>query len=127
MGAKKIDRIANLARVIHDAAKETKALDLIVLDLRCHAAFADYLVICSGTSQRQVQAVYQRVEKTVREKLKRLPCGVEGVKNSAWILIDYGDVVCHIFTEESRMFYRLENLWHDAKRVFFRKKRPHKN
>lgn len=124
---RKIDRIAELARIIHNTAKETKALDLVVLDLRRHATFADYLVICSGASTRQVQAIYQRVEKGVLEKLKRFPRGVEGVKNAAWILIDYGDVVCHIFTEESRLFYRLENLWHDAKRVFFRKKRTPKS
>lgn len=120
---KPLDSVRELARLMVELAKETKALDLVVLDLRPLSAIADYLVICSGTSSRQVQAICDRIELGVKAKYKRHPLGVEGIQNSLWVLVDYGDVICHIFTEETRGFYRLENLWYDAKRVSFRTKK----
>lgn len=117
----KKDPIRELAKTICQAAEDTKASDLLVLDLRKQTSFADYLIICSGTSNRQIEAIADNVRKLVRDKLNRRPLGIEGMANSSWVLLDYGDVVLHIFVSESRAFYRLEGLWHDAKRVKFRK------
>jgi len=117
----KTDSVRDLVKLIFDAAEDTKAIDISVLDLRGLSAMADYLLICSGSSNRQVQAISDRVTHMVKSTLKRNPLGVEGLQNSFWVLVDYGDVVCHFFTEEAREFYHLENLWHDAKEVSFYK------
>lgn len=118
----KKDPVRELTRHIYLAAQNTKAVGLVVLDLRKLTSFTEYVVICSGTSSRQVQAIAGNIQQEIKQKLKRAPLGVEGMNNALWALIDYGDVVCHVFNEESRAFYRLEHLWHDAKRVVFRKK-----
>ncbi|MBI2340309.1 MAG: ribosome silencing factor [Deltaproteobacteria bacterium] len=115
--------ILDLARVIHDAVEDTKAIDPVVLDLRKKAAYADYLLICSGASCRQVQAIADNVEEAVKKKLNRHCRGTEGYQQGTWVLLDYGDVVCHTFLEEARDFYQLENLWHDAKRVNLNRKK----
>ncbi len=77
---------------------------------------ADYFVICSGTSTTQVKAIADNIEHKLREDDIR-PIGVEGRDNAHWILIDYGDVVVHIFEEETRAFYELGKLWLDAPRI----------
>jgi len=77
---------------------------------------ADYFVICSGTSTTQVKAIAEYIEHKLREDDIR-PIGVEGRDNAHWILIDYGDVVVHIFEEETRAFYELEKFWLDAPRI----------
>ncbi len=116
------DSVRELARQIYVAAQNTKGEGLVVLDLRKLTSFTEYVVICSGTSSRQVQAIAENIQKEIKQKFKRIPLGVEGASNGLWVLVDYGDVICHVFNEESRAFYRLEHLWHDAKRVVFRKK-----
>lgn len=118
------DSVRELARHIFLAADHIKAVCLRTLDLRKMTSFTDYLIICSGTSARQVQAIAENIQKEIKEKFKRIPLGIEGMQNAFWVLIDYGDVVCHIFREEARTFYRLEHLWHDAKQVRFRHKGP---
>jgi len=105
-----------LVHTIVTAATEVKAIDSQVLDLRKLASFTDYFVIASGRSDRQVQAIADRIlEITAAQKEK--PIGVEGYESGHWILIDFGAVVAHIFYQETREFYGLEQLWSDAPRL----------
>jgi ribosome-associated protein len=99
-----------------NASLEKKAKDLIILSVREFSAFADYFIICSGTSDRQVRAVAA----AIRESLKKegiLPLGVEGEDSGRWILLDYDDVIIHVFLESARTFYDLEKLWSEATRM----------
>lgn len=98
------------------AADERKALDLRVLGLAEVSDFTDFFLICSGASQRQVQAIADRVEEVLRETRIR-PHHVEGYNRGKWVLLDYGDFVVHIFDDETRRFYGLERLWGDAEDV----------
>lgn len=105
-----------LAKAIAGAALEKKAQDVVVLDLRKLTTFTDFFVVCSGTSDRQVQTIGQSIEDTLRTK-KRKPFGVEGYETGHWVLIDYGDVVAHVFYHLNREHYQLEKLWFDAPRI----------
>jgi ribosome-associated protein len=99
-----------------NASLEKKAKDLIILNVREFSAFADYFILCSGTSDRQVRAVAA----AIRENLKKegiLPLGVEGEDAGKWILLDYDDVIIHVFLESARTFYDLERLWSEATRM----------
>lgn len=113
----KADISLTLARSICEAIDETKGNRAVVLDLKDHSSYADFLVIASGSNTRQVLAIADRIQETVHAATKKWPLGVEGTENGLWVLVDYGDVVAHVFLEETREFYRLEKLWHDAKRV----------
>ena len=93
-----------------------KALDVVALDVRGLASFADAFIICSGRSHRQVSAIAEFVEQDLKAKGIK-PIGVEGLTQGHWVLMDYGDVVIHVFYEPIRMFYDLEGLWSDAKRI----------
>ena len=95
------------------AALEKKASDLLVLNLAKISSFADYFVICSVGNDRQAHAVADAIEETLRRR-GRKPISIEGYAASRWILLDYGDVLFHVFLEESRRFYGLERLWGDA-------------
>jgi ribosome-associated protein len=95
---------------------EVKAQELTVLDVRGLCSFADYFLICQGKSTRQVQGMADRLEESLRSRGIR-PLGVEGRPENHWILMDYGDVIVHIFHEPTRRFYDLESLWADAPRV----------
>lgn len=95
------------------AAEDRKAVDLRVLQLEKVSDFTDFFLICSGTSERQVQAIADAVEERMREGQVR-PLHVEGFNRGQWVLLDYGDFVVHIFQEEPRRFYSLERLWGDA-------------
>lgn len=87
-----------------------------MLDLQGLTTIADYFVICSGESTPQVKAIEEEIEERFsREGLK--PLGIEGMKNSLWVLMDYSDVIIHIFEVQTRAFYELEKLWIDAKRI----------
>lgn len=98
------------------AALEKKAIDLIVLDLEGITIIADYFVICSGESTTQVRAIAEFVEAELLRKGVK-PIGREGLGYSHWALLDYGDVIIHIFEKETRDYYSLEKLWMDAKTV----------
>lgn len=113
----KIDPLKNLLKVIHSACEDIKASNIVVLDLRKKTSFTDYLVIASATNTRQVNAIANHVREKVGHQFKKKPIGTEGLESGLWVLMDYGDVVCHIFLEEIRTFYRLEELWYDAKQV----------
>ena len=93
-----------------------KALDVVALDVRGLASFADAFIICSGRSHRQVSAIAEFVEQDLKAKGIR-PVGIEGLTQGHWVLMDYGDVVIHVFYEPIRTFYDLEGLWSDAKRI----------
>lgn len=95
--------------------QEIKAHDIVVLDLRgLGYAMSDYFVICHGTSGTQVQGLADSVEREVQKLVAEKPMHVEGNKNAKWILMDYINVVVHIFDQESRNFYALEELWADG-------------
>lgn len=100
-------------REVVAAAGERKAYDLRVLQLGEVTSFTDYFLICSGTSERQVKAIADSVQRTMKDERVR-PLQVEGYKNGRWVLMDYGDFVVHIFDQETRSFYGLERLWADA-------------
>jgi ribosome-associated protein len=105
--------IHELLRAIVEAAESKKANDLIVLDLKGIANFTDYFVICDGSSNRQVRAIYGAVMEEL-EKLGAPPDHVEGEAHGQWILIDCTDIVIHVFRRDRREYYQLESLWADA-------------
>jgi ribosome-associated protein len=96
-----------------EAADERKAIDLRVLDLRSVSDFTDYFLIASGTSQRQVQAIAEAIEESLDRKGVAAH-HVEGAQQGRWVLLDYGDFVAHIFDQDRRDYYRLEDIWSDA-------------
>jgi len=94
---------------------EKQGQDVLKIDLRkLETRIADYFVICHGTSKTQVDSISYSVEDTARKEAGEKPIHVEGLENCFWVLVDYGDVVVHIFQEEYRNFYSLESLWADA-------------
>jgi ribosome-associated protein len=95
------------------AAEDRKAQDLKVLHLGDVSGFTDYFLICSGTNERQVQAIADSIEERLRAERVR-PLHVEGYNRGQWVLLDYGDLVVHVFQEQPRSFYALERLWSDA-------------
>ena len=99
-----------------EEALEHKAQDLVVLEVSKLSSFADYFVICSGRSSRQVQGIADNLETKLRKQGIRA-AGVEGSREGHWVLMDYGDVIVHIFYEPVRLFYDLESLWSEAKKV----------
>ena len=101
---------------IVEAALSKKALNLSLLDMREMTSFTDYFFICSGTSDRQVQAIAEGIREALEGKGVR-PLGLEGTLEGKWILMDYEDVVVHVFLGPVRQFYDLEGLWVDAPRI----------
>lgn len=98
------------------AAAEKKATDVIVLDVASTIVITDYFIIASGSTDRQVRAIAEEIEDRLREAGLRA-IGREGEREAKWILLDFGDIVAHIFQPDERGFYRLEKLWSDAGRV----------
>ncbi len=104
----------SIASAIADLAADRKALDIVQIDLRGMVGFADYFLICSGRSDRQTRAIHDAIHLGMKSDFGLLPRRVEGVSEGRWILLDYLDVVVHVFTPETREYYRLEQLWGDA-------------
>ena len=105
-----------LSQVVAKGMQEKKAEDIVLMDLRdVGNAVADYFVICSGTSDTHIEAIAESVDKEVTELDGESPWHKEGVNNKTWVLLDYVDVVVHIFNKDKRTFYKLEELWGDAK------------
>ena len=98
------------------AALTKKALNLVILETKALTSFTDYFIICSGKSDRQVQGIAYAVEERMKKEGIR-PLSIEGVSEARWILLDYSDVVVHVFYEPVREFYDLEGLWFDAPRL----------
>jgi ribosome-associated protein len=103
-----------LARAIVDYAVDRKALDIVQLDLREMIGYTDYFVICSGRSERQAKAIHDAIHEGMKSAHRRLPERVEGLPGARWILMDYLDVIVHVFVPDTREYYRLEQLWGEA-------------
>jgi ribosome-associated protein len=101
------------------AARDKKATDIVVLDLRKAGGFTDYFVICTGNNPRQIHAISDAVEDTLRKDFGERPTLAEGVDRSEWILLDYFNFVVHVFSRDCRSFYGLERLWGTAVRHEF--------
>jgi len=105
-----------LSEKITQGMLEMKAVDIQIFDLRAvQHAIADFFVLCSGNSDIHIESISQMIEKYAFEQAKQKPWHKEGYANKEWILIDFVDVVAHVFNKEKRAFYELEKLWADAK------------
>ena len=105
-----------LTQLVVKCLLEKKARDVVVLDVEGRVSYCDHLVLCTATSARQVRALAEHISRTLKPLGKR-PMGTEGVQTGKWALVDLGDVVLHIFDEESRQHYDLDGLWIDVPRV----------
>jgi ribosome-associated protein len=105
---------ADLVAEISRLAADKKALDLVELDLRGVLGYTDYFLICSGNTGRQAKAIQDGIIEGLKREHGTVPARVEGSAQAGWILMDYLDVIVHIFTPETREFYRLEQLWGEA-------------
>lgn len=106
-----------LARACAEFAEDRKAEDIEIIDLRGRSSFTDFFVVCSGMSDPQLRAIGASIRSGVRERFGFGPYAEEGIAGSRWIVIDYAQVVVHVFHEETREFYALEDLWGDAPRI----------
>jgi ribosome-associated protein len=111
MGAEELMDGGKLLVEIARYAADKKAIDVVELDLRGVLGYTDYFLICSGNTGRQAKAIHDGILEGLKHEHDRLPRRVEGSAQAGWILMDYLDVVVHIFTPETREFYRLEQLW----------------
>ncbi|MDG1014243.1 MAG: ribosome silencing factor [Flavobacteriaceae bacterium] len=106
----------NLITFTIDGIEDVKGQNIIILDLRdIENTVCDYFIICDGTSNTQVNAIVNSVQKKVSKNIKEKPWHIEGSENAEWVLMDYVDVVVHIFQKHIRQYYDIENLWGDAK------------
>lgn len=106
------------ATAVYRAIEDKKGENTVVLDLRGLSSVTDILIVCNGHSDRHVQALAENVQVEMK-KQGVLPLGVEGLKAGSWVLLDYGDIIVHIFHEPVRQFYDLEGIWSDAPRLEF--------
>ena len=104
----------DLARRLVDAIEEKKGEDILLMDIHAHSAFADYFVLCSGTSERQIKAIVDAILETASKQFSLSPSHVEGKPETGWVLMDMGDLIVHIFSPSQRRFYDLESLWKQA-------------
>jgi ribosome-associated protein len=103
-----------LAQAIVEYAEDRKAVEIVQLDLRGMIGYTDYFVICSGRTERQTKAIHDAIYEGLKSAHGRLPERVEGLPGARWILMDYLDVVVHVFVPDTREYYRLEQLWGEA-------------
>lgn len=106
---------------IVELAEEVKAEDIVVLDLRKICNFCDYFVICTGTSSTHIQAIADQINSRLRDSGFKANAQ-EGYQSSRWVVLDYASVMVHVFDQEAREFYDLENLWAKAKKIDLNKK-----
>ena len=97
-------------------ALEKKASDVVILEVGHLTSIADYFVFCSGSSERQVNSIAEAIQSEIR-RVFRDRATVEGTTSGRWVLLDYGDIIVHIFHEETRKFYNIENMWRDANQI----------
>jgi ribosome-associated protein len=102
------------ARRIAALVQDKLARDVVILDMRPVCTYTDYFVVCTGNNQRQLAAIWDEVHVRLKKDNGVLPRSVEGEKDATWIIADYLDVVLHVFTPESREYYKLEDLWDDV-------------
>ena len=103
----------DILKIAAGAADDKKAHDLTALDISAIASFADWFLICTGDSSRQIQAISDEIEMRLKESGIR-PDHIEGYRNAEWIVMDYSDLIVHIFSKTARAYYNLERLWRDA-------------
>ena len=106
-----------LAKACCKVLSYKKAQDIVIMDIEDQTTVCSYFVIASGRSSTQVKALCDNVEEELKKKYDRAPVRTEGVREGRWGVLDYGDVVVHVFNEESRLFYYLERLWDSGKNV----------
>lgn len=111
------DSIETRVRIAVNAALDKKAIDLDVLHVADLTSIADFFILSSATNERQAQAISDNILEELREKAGVKPLLVEGTTPGRWVLLDFGDFIVHIFTEDARRFYGLERLWGDAPNV----------
>ncbi len=109
-----LDGSRQLARAAMKVALENNAVDAVVLDVSEQSAEFDFFLIATGSSRRQLHAISEQIDDVLQKDLGDLRMGIEGYQESSWIVLDYGNVVMHLFDEETREFYDLEALWADA-------------
>jgi ribosome-associated protein len=117
-GDETLDRSDSTQKAVQAArtAIDKKAIDTIVLDLKDRSTITDYFVICSGENTAQIRAISEAIEKKFTE-FSISPLGIEGLDFCRWVLMDYDDVIVHIFSKEARAYYEIERLWKDAQRI----------
>ena len=103
----------DIARSVVESASEKQADNIVLLDIRKICSFADYFVICSAESDRQIEAICEEINKTLKQK-SVLPHHTEGTSDSGWVLIDFGNIIVHIFSSQQRDHYKLDDLWGEA-------------
>ncbi len=99
------------------AAWDSKAENIVVIDLTGRVAYADHIVLCSGSHPRHVAAIALRLVKAVRDAGGPRPLGIEGLANGRWALVDFGDFIVHVFDQSQRSYYDLDGLWADGRRL----------
>jgi ribosome-associated protein len=110
-GSRQLTSSLQLAHRIAAVAAEKLATDITILDMRSVVTYTDFFVICSGRNPRQTQAIVEQIRETLKREDRTLARNVDGERQGDWVLMDYLDVVVHVFTPEARSFYRLESLW----------------
>jgi ribosome-associated protein len=119
VAAERPDRSLKLALTAARVADENRGRDIVILDMREITSVFDFFVIASGSSVRQLHAISDEIELAVKNSLGDRKLGLEGYTEGGWVLIDYGDVVVHLFDDKAREYYGLEDLWGDARRIPF--------
>ncbi|HJM15972.1 MAG TPA: ribosome silencing factor [Flavobacteriales bacterium] len=115
MSKRKLDVSDILLGTVIEGIQEVKGIDTAILDLKkIETAVCKYFVTCSGTSNTHVSSIADSVKKIVSKEMQEKPWHIEGLNTSEWVLLDYSDIVVHVFQEKTREFYRLEDLWGDA-------------
>lgn len=103
-----------LAHLLVDTIVDKKGSDIILLDLREQAGFADYFLICNGDNERQLKTLAETITEHAKKNANALSQEIEGEASAGWLLIDFGDLVIHVFSPEKREYYRLEDIWDKA-------------
>lgn len=103
-----------LAHLLVDTIVDKKGSDILLLDIRDHAVFADYFLICNGENERQLKTLAENVAQDAKDEARVKALGIEGEPANGWVLVDFGDLVVHLFSPQSRNYYRLEEIWDRA-------------
>jgi ribosome-associated protein len=111
-----MDNSKNMVKLAYQALEEKKGEDITVIEIKDISIIADYFIIANGTNSSQVDALVNSVQESLGRNGYE-PKRIEGVRSASWILMDYGDVVVHVFSKEDRLFYNLERIWRDGKTI----------
>lgn len=114
--SKELQRAKEMAKIAYHALEEKKGEDVRVIEITEIASFADYFIIADGSNASQISALVDNVEEKMAEAGYK-PDRIEGIRSCNWVLMDYGDVIIHVFSKEDRLFYDLERIWKDGKEI----------